>query len=161
MQWRGQRHRTSDTARDAIWVPALTLVVSVLLTACLGIMFLQQLADFDPAVGAIVAFKSGAQSMELWQIDVTSVRSDPAGPPISRVCVLSPASMANGGGSLVVEARQMSSPPIYRVHWAGAHTSNVGNDCGTAADLIISRADLQKLANTAGGFGVSPKLIGP
>ena len=124
-------------------------------------MFLQQLADFDPPLGAIVAFKSGTQSMELWQIEVSSVRNDPAGTPITRACVLGPANMANGGGSLVVEARQMSSPPIYRVHWAGSHTSDGRNDCGTAADLIISRADLQKLANTAGGFGVSPKLIGP
>jgi hypothetical protein len=80
---------------------------------------------------------------------------------ITRNCTLSPSAMAEGGGSLVVEARRMSSPPIYRVHWAGERTSTSGADCGRAADLVLSRTDLQKLANTAGGFGVGPRLLGP
>jgi hypothetical protein len=69
--------------------------------------------------------------------------------------------MAQGGGSLVVEARRMSSPPLYRVHWAGLRTSDGSGDCGSAADLVLSRSDLQKLANAAGGFGAGPKTIGP
>jgi hypothetical protein len=40
-------------------------------------------------------------------------------------------------------------------------TSDGGDDCGKAADLILSRTDLQKLANSAGGFGVGPRMIGP
>jgi hypothetical protein len=90
MQWRGQRQRSSDAARNTISAPILTLVATVLLTVCLGTMFVQQLADFDPPVGSIVVFKSGTQSMELWQIDVAAVRQDPIGTPIARACVLSP-----------------------------------------------------------------------
>ncbi len=161
MHWRGQRQRSSDPARGIIAAPILTLVATVLLTVCLGTMFVQQLADFYPPIGAIVVFKSGTQSMEFWQIDVAAARHDATGTPITRACVLSPGSMASGGGSLIVEAREMSSPPTYRVHWAGTHTSGGNDNCGEAADLILSRADLQKLANTAGGFGVGPRLIEP
>ena len=53
----------------------------------------------------------------------------------------------------------MSSPPIFRVHWAGLHTSDGSGDCGEQADIVLSRTDLQKLANAAGGYG--PKIIGP
>ncbi len=55
----------------------------------------------------------------------------------------------------------MSSPPVYRVHWAGLRTSSGSGDCGKAADLVLSRTDLQKLANTAGGFGIGPRMLGP
>ncbi len=164
MHWRDQRQRGSDDASSATLTPVLAVVVTILLTACLGTMFLMQLAVFDPPVGAIVVFKPSAQGMDLWNISVSTVSNadaDPAGTAIARACILSPGRMAKGGGSLVVEARQMTSPPVYRVHWAGSHTSSGSDDCGAAADLVLSRSDLQKLANTAGGYGVGPKLIGP
>jgi hypothetical protein len=41
------------------------------------------------------------------------------------------------------------------------HTSNGSDNCGREADLVLTRTDLQKLANTAGGFGAGPKTIGP
>jgi hypothetical protein len=164
MHWRDQRQRSSDGAPGATLTPVLAVVVTILLTACLGTMFLMQLAAFDPPVGAIVVFKPNAQGIDLWSVSASTVsnaNADPVGVAISRACVLSPGRMARGGGSLVVEARQMTSPPIYRVHWAGSHTSDGSDDCGDAADLVLSRSDLQKLANTAGGYGVSPRLIGP
>jgi hypothetical protein len=164
MHWREQRHRTSDRQPGAIWAPALTLVATILVTVCLGTMFVQQIADYEPPVGAIVVFKPGADSMDLWQIDVAKVDNDGvgrAGNAITRACILRPGSMAKGGGSLVVEARQVTGAPSYRVHWSGLRTSDGGDDCGKAADLILSRTDLQKLANSAGGFGVGPRMIGP
>jgi hypothetical protein len=145
-------------------MPALTLVATILLTACLGAMFVLQLEQFGPEVGAMVVFKPGTQRMDLWHISAPaadSVRFDATGGTIARVCNLSPSAMAEGGGSLVVEARHMSSPPIYHVHWVGLRTSDGSGDCGKEADLVLSRTDLQKLANTAGGYGAGAKTIGP
>jgi hypothetical protein len=164
MHWREQRHRGPDRTADTLWAPVLTLVVTVLLTACLGSMAMLELEQFGPQVGAIVVFKPGTERMDLWQVTAsTSTDIAPEPPPgaTTRGCTLTPSVMAEGGGSLVVEARRMSSPPIYRVHWAGVRTSGGSDNCGTAADLVLSRTDLQKLANTAGGFGVGPRTIGP
>lgn len=67
---------------------------------------------------------------------------------------MDPAMMAEGGGSLVVEARDDTSPQTpYRLHWARAHTARGAGDCSGSADLEVSRTDLQKLAKAAGGFG--------
>jgi len=93
--------------------------------------------------------------------DLDNVSPVPGGGAITRACILRPSAMAEGGGSLIVEARRMSSPPVYHVHWVGLRTSEGSDDCGKEADLVLSRTDLQKLANTAGGYGASPKSIGP
>ena len=123
-----------------------------------------ELQQFGPQVGAIVVFKPGTGRMDLWQVAAsasTDIAPEPTAGASTRGCTLTPSVMAEGGGSLVVEARRMSSPPIYRVHWAGVRTSGGSDNCGTAADLVLSRTDLQKLANTAGGFGVGPRVLGP
>jgi hypothetical protein len=164
MHSRDQRHRGPDRTADTTWVPVLTLVATVLLTACLGSVAILELEQFGPQVGAIVVFKPGTERMDLWHVSASAADdSAPAstGGTIIRACTLAPSVMAEGGGSLVVEARRMSSPPIYRVHWAGLRTSDGVRDCGREADLVLSRTDLQKLANTVGGFGVGPKTIGP
>lgn len=145
-------------------MPALTLVATILITACVGGTFVQHLEQFGPQVGAIVVFKPGTQRMDLWHISASTggnVSADPTSVAVPRACTLSPSAMARDGGSLVVEARRMTSPPIYRVHWAGLRTSDGSGDCGKEADLILSRTGLQKLANTAGGYGAGAKLIGP
>jgi hypothetical protein len=140
-------------------------VATILLTACLGIMSIMQLEQFGPQVGAIIVYRPGVVRMDLWHVSASAgdeVSPEPnGGARITRACTLSPSAMAEGGGSLVVEARRMSSPPIYRVHWAGLRTSDGRDDCGRNADLVLTRTDLQKLANTAGGFGASAKSIGP
>lgn len=164
MHWRDQRHRGSNRTADTTWVPILAVVATVLLTACLGTMAMLELEQFGPQLGAIVVFKPGAERMDLWHVTASAtgdIAPEPTGSASIRACTLAPSTMAEGGGSLVVEARRMSSPPIYRVHWAGLRTSDGSDNCGNAADLILSRTDLQKLANTAGGFGVGPKTIGP
>jgi hypothetical protein len=164
MHRRDQRQRGPDRTSDDTWAPALTLVATILLTAYLGAMSILQLEQFGPQVGAIVVFKPGAERMDLWHVSASvgdDISPDLMGGAVTRACTLSPSAMAEGGGSLVVEARHMSSPPIYRVHWAGLRTSVGGADCGKAADLVLSRTDLQKLANTAGGFGVGPRMLGP
>jgi hypothetical protein len=47
------------------------------------------------------------------------------------------------------------------VHWAGGHTDSGSGDCGPAADLLLDRADVMRLANAAGGFNVGLRLMGP
>jgi hypothetical protein len=164
MSWREHQHRSPGRTSSDVWTPALTVVAAILLTACLGAMAIVQLERFGPQVGAIVVFKPGPPRMDLWHIRASaadSVGHYPDSGATSRTCILSPSTMAEGGGSLIVEARRMSSPPLYRVHWAGSRTSNGGDDCGRKADLVLSRTDLQKLANSAGGYGAGPKAIGP
>jgi hypothetical protein len=136
----------------------------MLLMACLGATCFLQLEQFGPEVGAMVVFKPGTQRMDLWHITALAVDgagADPADGATARVCILRPSAMAEGGGSLVVEVRHMSSPPIYHVHWVGLRTSEGSGDCGAEANLVLSRTDLQKLANTAGGYGAGPRTLGP
>jgi hypothetical protein len=78
-----------------------------------------------------------------------------------RHCALSPGVMSGRSGSLVVEARLLSSPPVFRVHWAGGHTEAGSGDCGAVADIVLERTDLMRLANAAGGFSSGLRLIGP
>jgi len=75
--------------------------------------------------------------------------------------MLNPGTMAKSRGSVVVEARRLSRPPVYRVHWAGGPTSRGATDCGTSADLVLSRSDLMRLANVAGEFTAGPGFSGP
>jgi hypothetical protein len=67
--------------------------------------------------------------------------------------------MTAGGGSLVVEQR-LEKPRVYHVHWAGTHTSEGADDCGSKADLTISGSDLQLLTNAVGGAGVEHRSFG-
>jgi hypothetical protein len=46
------------------------------------------------------------------------------------------------------------------VHWAGTHTSEGADDCGSKADLTISGSDLQLLTNAVGGAGVEHRSFG-
>ncbi len=47
-----------------------------------------------------------------------------------------------------------SNRRLYRVHWAGEHSAEGASDCGSEADLLINRYDLQLLINAVGGPGV-------
>jgi hypothetical protein len=66
--------------------------------------------------------------------------------------------LANGGGSLVVEALADAERMVYRLHWAGTATAATGG-CGTVADLLINSDDMDNLAAAAGGFGVDHKTL--
>lgn len=79
---------------------------------------------------------------------------------VKNSCTMDPAVIAREGGSLVVEARDdQASAPQYRVQWAGPHSAKGAGDCAGSADIAVSRIDLQKLANAAGGFGVEHGLV--
>lgn len=151
-------------AGDSILMPVLTIIMGTLLTAATGFWALAELERFGPSVGAVVVLRPGTETGGWWQISAEAVNRSPIerlDDGAGRKCVLSPADMAGKGGSMVVEARRQSRPPVYRVHWAGGHTSPGTNDCGTSADLLLSRSELMRLANVAGGFSDGLRLVEP
>lgn len=142
----------------------LTMVAGALMTACLGMCAFSELERFGPAIGGIIVFKPASSGTERWQISAAvtdGAAVDRMDAATGRNCVLQPAVMASGGGSLVIEAKRLSVPPLYRVHWSGGRTSDGAGDCGKHADLLLSRTDVMRLSNVAGGFGVGARIIGP
>jgi len=142
-------------ADDTVWTVVLTLVAGGLLALATGLCAFSELERFGPSLGNIVVFRAVAGATEWWHIDAKIADVPGHG------CVLSPAVMSSGGGSLIIEARRLSSPPVYRVHWAGRHTSTGANDCGASADLVLSRSELMRLADVAGGFNANLRMVGP
>jgi hypothetical protein len=138
----------------AVWAPALA-AMGIMLTGFLGTLMVLQLDAFRPGVGDIVVFRPNSQDSDVWQLQVPA--TEVSGRQGVSACTLNPTVMATNGGSLVVEARRDTSPPVYRLHWAGKQTDSGPTDCGSAADFSVTRTDLQKLANAAGGFGVNDK----
>jgi hypothetical protein len=129
----------------------------VMITGCVSTLLVLQMDEFQPKIGDIVVFKPSSGDSDMWQLSIQATTVSAMNSPGS-ACSLDPAVMATNGGSLIVEGRQDGSPPHYRVHWAGNRTSTkAGADCGPVVDLAMSRGDLQRLANAAGGFGVGDK----
>jgi hypothetical protein len=157
--------RTRRKSADASLATAvLTLVAAALLTITTGFWVMLQQEQFGPSVGDIIVFKPDPNPTERWSVHAAA--ADPTIPGFlatltPRHCVLSPSVMAINGGSLVIEARRMSRPPVFRVYWSGGHTDAASSDCGTTADLELERTELMRLANVAGGFTSGLRLIGP
>jgi hypothetical protein len=167
-RWRRRRETAGRPLREnadpALGTVILMLVAGTLLTVTTGLAAMVELEQFGPALGAIIVFRPDIAATERWSVSATVVEAAQLGLPwaaSNRHCVLSPNVMAVRGGSLVVEARHLSRPPVYRVHWAGGHTDGTPGDCGTAADLVLERTELMRLANVAGGFNSGLRLIGP
>ncbi len=136
------------------WLPVVA-AMAIMVTGCLSTFLVLQLDEFRPKVGDIVAYKPGSQDSDVWQMAIPATIVSPLG-EARGACTLDPNVMATDGGSLVVEARQ-DVPLSYRVHWAGQRTSGGAASCGDGAELMVSRTDLQRLANAAGGFGIGEK----
>ena len=141
----------------AAWLPVLA-AMAIMVTGCLSTFLVLQLDEFRPKVGDIVAFKPGSQDTDMWQMTIPGTLVSAIGAPQAS-CALDPNVMAEKGGSLVVEGREDAPTVQYRVHWAGTQTARSAEDCGASADVLVSRTDLQRLANAAGGFGVGIKGI--
>jgi hypothetical protein len=139
------------------WLPVLAAMV-IMITGCLSTFLVLQLDEFRPKVGDIVAFKPDSQDTDMWQMTIPATLVTTRG-SASADCSLDPNVMAEKGGSLVVEGLQGKATPQYRIHWAGSATAKTAENCGESADLLVSRTDLQRLANAAGGFGVGDKGI--
>jgi len=146
-----------NQAPSTAWLPVLAAIL-VMVTGCLSAVFVLQLDEFRPKLGDIVAFRPGSQDADIWQMSIPATIVAHNGAAVG-TCSLDPNVVATGGGSMVVEARQDTPSLQYQVHWSGVRTDKPGADCGASADLLISRTDLQRLANTAGGFGIGDKGI--
>ena len=139
------------------WLPVAG-IIAIMATGCLSTFMFLQLDVLWPRVGDMVVFTPAQEDADTW--DLTVAATDVVGPNAqAETCELTPSVMAHNGGSLVVEARQDGRPAMYRLHWSGTRTSTGPHDCGPRADLTVSRLDLQKLANAAGGFGVGGKGV--
>ena len=166
--WRRRRDVIGRPRRQSVdnsfLAAILMLTAGALLTVTTGLWAMQELEQFGPSVGGVVVFRPDKAASEQWSVDGAIVDPIHAGltdPSHDKHCVLSPSVMARDGGSFVIEARRLSTPPLYRVHWAGGHTSGAPGDCGTPADLVLERSGLMRLANMAGGFRDGFRLIGP
>jgi hypothetical protein len=148
---RPRRQRVDDT----LWTLVLTLIAGALLTLTTAMSAFSELEQLGPSIGNIIVFRPLPNVTEWWHIEAKL--ADHPG----RTCILSPAVMAMTGGSLIIEARKLSSPPVYRVHWAGKHTGLGTADCGVSADLILSRSELMRLADVSGGFNSNLRMVGP
>lgn len=148
-----------NDGHDAKWVAVgpPVLAGSLLLIAGVVAFLLMNLEALRPKVGDMVVFRPTTQQQDAWQIEVPTYRPTGQGP---NSCTMDLAVIVHQGGSLVVEARDDNTPAAqYRLHWAGAHSANGVGDCAGSADLSVSRADLQKLANAAGGFGIENGVV--
>ena len=143
-----------DNHPNGQWVamgPAM-LAVGIMLVGCFVTFLLLSFDAMRPRIGDIVVFRPNTVEQDAWRIQVPVYRPTAAG---QTSCLMDPAVMTRQGGSLVVEARDDANTAAqYRLHWAGAHTADGAGDCSGSADLAVSRVELQKLANAAGGFGV-------
>jgi hypothetical protein len=132
--------------------------MGIMVTGCLSTFLVLQLDEFRPQVGDMVVFKPGSQDTDLWQMTIPATLLSSVGASVG-TCSLDPNVMAADGGSLVVEGRVTEPSLQYTLHWAGARTSKPGASCGPDASVMVSRTDLQRLANAAGGFGVGNKGV--
>jgi len=136
----------------------LLVTAALALAATVGTVdLLKYIGDFGPKVGDIVSFDPMASFSRDMRTRIKAMWADAQHPAR---CVLDVQAMHEHGGSLVIEARQPQIQRGFRVHWAGRHTSNDGADCGTSAELLVNRDDLEVMAIAAGGFGVAAaKLV--
>lgn len=139
------------------WLPLLA-AVAIMATGCVSTFLVLELDEFRPKVGDIVVFRPNSQDTDTWQMAIPATVVPAAG-PLAATCTLDPNIMATQGGSLVVEGRRNEPVMQYQIHWGGTRTAKEKADCGPTANLLVSRTDLQRLANAAGGFGVGNKGI--
>jgi hypothetical protein len=126
------------------------LTFALCLTTCL--LSFSEMSMIGPDVGEIVTFRAGA-GVKHWEQPGIPARLA-SGPATRGDCTLMPSVISASGGSFVIEAKETSRPPVFRLHWSGARTDSGAGDCGGSADLLLPLAQLRALANVAGGFGV-------
>jgi hypothetical protein len=146
-----QRHHHHGERREdsAVWT-VVAFGLAALLTIGVAAVKIARSVEIGPHVGDIISFRPGAQIGYAEQTEIAA----PVAGEHGFTCILSPVVMGLDGGSLVVEEKEASRPLMYRVHWAGSHTSRGRLDCGGSADLTLSLSELLSLAEGAGGFGV-------
>jgi hypothetical protein len=119
---------------------------------------IHEAGEFGPKVGDIVVFDPLDPISRDMHARLPAISADDR-PGVA--CALDVQVMHAGGGSVIVEGREPGTEFGYRVHWAGARSSDDGADCGASAELRVNREDVEVLAMAAGGYGVpASKQIG-
>jgi hypothetical protein len=142
MRTRGNRRTGGGEVVRSIVLGSL---IAAILASSVAVVSAARTLDLAPGVGDILVFKQGAQMPSDWDFTATNTAAI--------ACTLKPEVMTSRGGSLVVEQR-LDDSNAYRVHWAGGPTSDGVTNCGSSADLVIGRMELQLLSNAVGGPGV-------
>ncbi len=149
------RKDAKDAPGEIFRTVLVASLIAGLLACSVALVAAARTLEIGPQVGDILVFRPAAQMPADWEFAAVNEANEM---PVS--CKLQPAVMASRGGSLVVEQR-LDSRRMYRVHWAGGSTSIETTNCGSNADLLISRADLQLLSNVVGGPGVKTGSLPP
>jgi hypothetical protein len=142
-----QDHNAMRAMRPALVAAACGLVATFAVNAIVA------LASAAPQVGDIVAFAPSATELSGGSTRLVAHRQGRSD------CVLDLGVLRRSGGSLVVDTRLVGDAGGFRVHWAGARTSDDLRNCGGDVDLIVDHDDLDTLALAAGGYGVGRKRI--
>jgi hypothetical protein len=131
----------------------VTHLIAFALCLTTALLSLSDMQQVGPDVGEIVMFDPH-DGPKRWELPGIPARfASPAAP--RQGCLLMPSAISAGGGSFVIESKQMTRPPVFVVHWSGQRTDNGAQDCGRSADLRLPLTQLRALANVAGGFGVA------
>jgi hypothetical protein len=133
---------------ESVFALVLFTTIGALAMQVLG----RQIEATRPSLGDIICFSNVSIDRQS-PLVLSAVRSGAAD---RRTCALDTGVMAASNGSLFVEARSSGVVRGFRVHWAGGPTSTGESDCGPNSELMLNAHQLEELAATAGGFGVSP-----
>jgi hypothetical protein len=109
----------------------------------------------DPAIGDVLVFDPAARLPQDLRETVATLHIG------HQLCVLDARAMHRDGGSLIVERRQAGDELVYQVHWAGGRSSSGPDNCGSAADLVVSGLTLYRPSVAAGGRGVGQRSLAP
>ena len=133
-QHQPRRRNTPGGTSLAAWLPVLA-AMAIMITGCLSTFLVLQLDEFRPKVGDIVAFKSGSEDTDMWQIAIPATLVSEIGSSLAK-CSLDPNVMSGNGGSLVVEGVEDKPSLQYRVHWASSATARTTGGCGEVGQPI-------------------------
>lgn len=111
------------------------------------------LAHVTPHVGDIIAFTPPSEEANEPGTRLLVHRRDQFG------CVLDLDVLRHSGGSLIVETDISGDGRNFGVHWAGDGTSADTGNCGTDADLLVDRSDMNILALSAVGYGAGRRAM--
>jgi hypothetical protein len=144
--------RANDSKSNGLGSVLLS-IVAIALAGMVGTFgLIHQVGALGPTVGDIVVFDPLAPMSRDMSASLTAMSAN--GQP-GVACVMDVRTMHTNGGSVIIEAREPRATFGYRVHWAGARSSDDGTNCGSTADLLMNLEDIEVLAMAAGGYGVA------
>jgi hypothetical protein len=140
---------TNDDKSNDLYVGLAGMGLVCLVLLVIIVNTLRLVDNLGPQIGDIITF-SPAKKISPDAQEAVAVTMTLAGSLTAVPCVLDPRTMLASGGSLVIEAVRPKPNPSYRVHWAGARTSDGRTDCGAQAEFLLNQSDIVALHLAAG-----------